>query len=79
MFQAHVLAPATEDVVDQAGGQPTQAQGRADDRFVEPDCIGKFSDVAELALVDILLPAECPGKREKLIPILYFPWSTFLH
>ena len=64
LFQAHVLAPATEDVVDQAGGQPPQAQCRADDRFVEPDCLGQLSDVAELALVDVLLPAECPGKRD---------------
>ena len=64
LFQAHVLAPATEDVVDQTGSQPAQAQGRSDDRFVEPDCLGQLSDVAELALVDVLLPAECPGKRD---------------
>ena len=64
LFQAHVLAPATEDVVDQTGSQPAQAQGRSDDRFVEPDCLGKFSDVAELALVDVLLPAESTSKRD---------------
>ena len=64
LFQAHVLAPATEDVVDHAGSQPPQAQCRADDRFVEPDGLGQFSDVAELTLVDVLLPAESTSKRD---------------
>ena len=64
LFKAYVLAPAVEDVVDQTGSQPAQTQGRSDDRFVEPDGLGQFSDVAELALIDVRLPAESTSKRD---------------
>ena len=62
LFKAHVLAPAVEDVVDQARSQPAQAQCRADDRFIEADGLGQLPDVLESAFVDEPLPAEGAGE-----------------
>ena len=53
------------DTVDNCRGQHPQPHGLGHGSFVLTDGLGQLADVSELALVDILLPAERPRQAER--------------
>ena len=53
------------DTMDDCRGQHPKTHGLGYGSFILTDGLGKLADVSELALVDVLLPAERPRQAER--------------